>query len=62
MNVVFRSAAITQVATCATVFSTLALSFLSRVRDKKDYPEDSVIPSLEPMAGVSRGMVAVSSG
>jgi hypothetical protein len=62
VNVVVRSAAITQVATCATVFSTEALSRLSRVRDNKDYPEDSVIPSLEPMAGVSRGMVAVSSG
>ncbi len=36
----------TQVATWETVFSTLALSFLSRIRDKRDYPEDSVIPSI----------------
>ena len=33
-----------------------------RVKKPKDYPEDSVIPSLESMAGVSCGMVAVSSG
>jgi hypothetical protein len=33
-----------QRSTSRTADSTLALSFLFRIRDKKDYPEDFVIP------------------
>ena len=56
------SPAMIQVATWETVFSTLALSLLSRVRDNKDYPEDLVIPNRERDRLATATVGADSSG
>ena len=47
----------TQVATWETVFSAPLLSRLSRIRDNRDYPEDSVIPSRRHSPCLPAGLV-----
>jgi len=45
-----------------TALSTAALSRLSRIRDKRDYPEDSVIPSCRRQVPVGAVLGGHSSG